>query len=93
MIGCSISLAMEATATVDAATAAAKVRRKPFYRSLWGQVLIAVAIGIVVGLVSPQTGVAMQPLADSAKGAAWSRTFFSSLAASRASRIAARKAA
>jgi aerobic C4-dicarboxylate transport protein len=62
MIGCSISLAMEATATVDAATAAVKVRGKPFYRSLWGQVLIAVAIGIVVGLVSPQTGVAMQPL-------------------------------
>lgn len=53
---------MEATATVDAATAAAKARSKPFYRTLWGQVLIAVAIGIIVGLVSPATGVAMQPL-------------------------------
>ncbi|MGH9257709.1 MAG: C4-dicarboxylate transporter DctA [Vicinamibacterales bacterium] len=53
---------MEATATVDVAAAAAKVRRKPFYRSLWGQVLLAVAIGIALGLVSPSTGEAMQPL-------------------------------
>jgi aerobic C4-dicarboxylate transport protein len=55
---------MEATATVDAAAAKAKARGKPFYRTLWGQVLIAVAIGIVVGLVSPETGVAMQPLGN-----------------------------
>lgn len=52
---------MEATATVGTATAT-KARSKPFYRTLWGQVLIGVAIGIVVGLASPATGVAMQPL-------------------------------
>jgi len=52
---------MEATvATHPPATAAA--RRKPFYRTLWGQVLIGVALAIVVGYVSPATGEAMQPL-------------------------------
>ena len=39
-------------------------RARPFYRQLWGQVLIAVAAAIVVGWVSPQTGVAMRPLGD-----------------------------
>lgn len=37
-------------------------RRKPFYLTLWGQVLIGVALAIVVGYVSPEAGVAMQPL-------------------------------
>ena len=37
---------------------------KPFYRSLWGQVLIAVALAIVLGYVRPDTGVAMRPLGD-----------------------------
>jgi aerobic C4-dicarboxylate transport protein len=52
---------MEATvATRPPAVAAA--RRKPFYLTLWGQVLIGVALAIVVGYISPETGVAMQPL-------------------------------
>jgi aerobic C4-dicarboxylate transport protein len=39
-------------------------RRKPFYRSLWGQVLLGVGIAIIVGSVSPSTGEAMRPLGD-----------------------------
>jgi len=44
--------------------AVARARRKPFYRSLWGQVLLAVCIATVVGYVSPATGEAMRPLGD-----------------------------
>jgi aerobic C4-dicarboxylate transport protein len=39
-------------------------RRKPFYRTLWGQVLLGVCLAIVVGYVSPATGEAMRPLGD-----------------------------
>jgi aerobic C4-dicarboxylate transport protein len=39
-------------------------RVKPFYRQLWGQVLIAVVAAIAVGWISPQTGIAMRPLGD-----------------------------
>ena len=39
-------------------------RRRPFYRTLYGQVLIATAIGVVVGAVWPAAGVAMKPLGD-----------------------------
>lgn len=38
--------------------------RKPFYRSLWGQVLIGIALAIVVGYFKPHTAVAMKPLGD-----------------------------
>ncbi len=51
---------MAATVATDPPAAAA--RRKPFYRTLWGQVLIGVALAIVVGWISPETGEAMQPL-------------------------------
>lgn len=61
-IRCSICLAMEATVATRPPVAAASARRKPFYRTLWGQVLLGVAVGIVLGLVSPSTGEAMQPL-------------------------------
>ncbi|HEY6359657.1 MAG TPA: C4-dicarboxylate transporter DctA [Vicinamibacterales bacterium] len=54
---------MEATVTTQP-TSAAGVRGKPFYRTLWGQVLLGVAIAIVVGYVSPSTGEAMRPLGD-----------------------------
>jgi aerobic C4-dicarboxylate transport protein len=37
---------------------------KPFYRLLWGQVLLAVAAAIVLGVLSPRTAVAMRPLGD-----------------------------
>jgi aerobic C4-dicarboxylate transport protein len=53
---------MEATVATHPPVAAAAARRKPFYRSLWGQVLLGVAVGIALGLVSPSTGEAMQPL-------------------------------
>jgi aerobic C4-dicarboxylate transport protein len=45
--------------------AAARVtNKKPFYRSLWGQVLIGIAIAIVLGYLRPETAVAMRPLGD-----------------------------
>ena len=53
-----------ATVITQTAPAAATAARKPFYRTLWGQVLLGVAIAIVVGYVSPATGVAMRPLGD-----------------------------
>lgn len=37
-------------------------KRRPWYTVLYIQVLIAIAIGIVVGIVSPKTGVALRPL-------------------------------
>jgi aerobic C4-dicarboxylate transport protein len=37
---------------------------KPFYKNLTVQVLTAIAIGAVIALVSPKTGVALKPLAD-----------------------------
>jgi len=38
--------------------------KKPFYRSLWGQVLVGVAIAIILGYFRPHTAVAMKPLGD-----------------------------
>jgi aerobic C4-dicarboxylate transport protein len=38
--------------------------KKPFYRSLWGQVLLGVAIAVVLGYFRPHTAVAMKPLGD-----------------------------
>src|SRR5215510_16167481 len=43
---------------------AAVVTRKPFYKTLWGQVLLGVAIAIVLGYVAPTTAQAMRPLGD-----------------------------
>jgi aerobic C4-dicarboxylate transport protein len=52
-------------ATHDAESGrSANARKKPFYRTLWGQVLIGVAIGIILGYVRPQTAIAMKPLGD-----------------------------
>jgi aerobic C4-dicarboxylate transport protein len=39
-------------------------RKKPFYLTLWGQVLIGVGVGVVLGYVRPATGAAMKPLGD-----------------------------
>ena len=36
----------------------------PFYRTLWGQVLIGVAIAIVFGYLKPHNAIAMKPLGD-----------------------------
>ncbi|WP_287029129.1 dicarboxylate/amino acid:cation symporter [Pseudomonas sp. UBA6310] len=38
--------------------------RQPFYKSLYVQVLVAIAIGILLGHFYPQTGAAMKPLGD-----------------------------
>src|SRR5262245_34526726 len=49
------------------AKAAAKAEapaKKAFYRNLWVQVLLAVALAIVIGYVWPNTAVAMRPLGD-----------------------------
>jgi aerobic C4-dicarboxylate transport protein len=40
------------------------VVKKPFYRSLWGQVLVGVALAIVLGYLRPHTAIAMKPLGD-----------------------------
>ncbi len=45
-------------------TAHSQPRRKPLYASLWVQVLIAMAIAVVLGYVSPARAVAMKPLGD-----------------------------
>lgn len=38
--------------------------RKPLYKSLYIQVLVAIAIGILLGHFYPETGVALKPLGD-----------------------------
>jgi aerobic C4-dicarboxylate transport protein len=49
------------TELVDPAPATRKV---PFYRALWAQVLMAMALAIVLGYVSPARAIAMKPLGD-----------------------------
>ena len=53
---------------IPSSSASAKAVRnpskKPFYRSLWGQVLVGIAIAIVLGYFRPHTAVAMKPLGD-----------------------------
>jgi aerobic C4-dicarboxylate transport protein len=43
---------------------ASEIRRKPFYTSLSFQVLVAIAIAIVLGYLSPAKAIAMKPLGD-----------------------------
>ena len=43
---------------------AAKPRRKPFYASLWVQVLLAMLVAVALGYFSPARAVAMKPLGD-----------------------------
>jgi aerobic C4-dicarboxylate transport protein len=38
--------------------------RTPFYRSMHGQVLFAILLGILVGVINPPLGAAMKPLGD-----------------------------
>ncbi|MGA7401283.1 MAG: dicarboxylate/amino acid:cation symporter [Candidatus Sulfotelmatobacter sp.] len=45
-------------------TESTEPRRKPFYSSLWVQVLIAMVIAVVLGYVSPVRAIAMKPLGD-----------------------------
>src|SRR5678815_4495204 len=58
-----VSAAM-ATVATHTAPVAATAARKPFYRTLWGQVLLGVAIAIVLGYAAPTTAQAMRPLGD-----------------------------
>jgi aerobic C4-dicarboxylate transport protein len=39
-------------------------KKKAFYRTLWGQVLIAVAVAIVYGYLDPASAIKMKPLGD-----------------------------
>ena len=50
--------------TIEPTAKAAPPPRKAFYRNLWIQVLIAVALAVVLGYVWPDTAVAMRPLGD-----------------------------
>lgn len=52
------------TPSSSASSKAARSNKKPFYRRLWGQVLLGIAIAIVLGYVRPHTAVAMKPLGD-----------------------------
>jgi aerobic C4-dicarboxylate transport protein len=47
--------------SVKSATISSKL---PFYRELWVQVLVAIALAIVLGYVDPARAVAMKPLGD-----------------------------
>src|SRR5262245_3250329 len=49
---------------VTAGSTTADLARKPFYTHLYVQVLIAIAIGILLGHFYPQLGEAMKPLGD-----------------------------
>ena len=51
-----------AIANID--TAQPKPGKRPFYRTLWGQVLIGVALAIVFGYVRPHAAASMKPLGD-----------------------------
>src|SRR5207247_9517169 len=51
-------------ATLEQTPKSEKAPKKVFYRNLWVQVLIAVAIAILLGYVRPNTAVAMRPLGD-----------------------------
>src|SRR6202163_2923869 len=44
--------------------APANPRRKPFYASLWVQVLVAMVLAVVLGYFSPARAIAMKPLGD-----------------------------
>src|SRR5258708_11099015 len=43
---------------------APKTLRRPFYRVLYVQVIVAILVGGLIGWLSPTTGVALQPLGD-----------------------------
>ena len=53
-----------APAAVSRVKAAPASRKTPFYRVLWVQVLVAMALAIVLGYVDPVRAVAMKPLGD-----------------------------
>ena len=42
-------------------------RPKPFYATLWVQVLFAMAVAVALGYFSPARAIAMKPLGDAAR--------------------------
>ena len=48
----------------QSASVAPASHNSPFYRELWVQVLVAIAVAIVLGYVSPARAIAMKPLGD-----------------------------
>jgi aerobic C4-dicarboxylate transport protein len=56
------TLASNATKTLPEPSRPSK--KKPFYMTLWGQVLIGVALAIVYGYLRPASAVKMKPLGD-----------------------------
>jgi len=42
----------------------ARIERRPFYSSMHGQVLIAILLGVAVGMLWPALGAALKPLGD-----------------------------
>src|SRR6202167_2463134 len=52
------------TSNSESDAALAEPRRKPFYASLWVQVLVAMALAVVLGYFSPARAIAMKPLGD-----------------------------
>src|SRR6266481_390888 len=53
-----------ATFPPSPANAAPRTTKLPFYRVLWVQVLVAIALAIVLGYVDPARAIAMKPLGD-----------------------------
>ena len=49
---------------LSGATVAADSRGKPFYSTLWFQVLVAMVLAVAIGYLSPARAVAMKPLGD-----------------------------
>jgi aerobic C4-dicarboxylate transport protein len=45
-------------------TSRVQTGKQPFYKSLWVQVMIAIVIAVILGLVNPKAGAAMKPLGD-----------------------------
>ena len=50
--------------TTNLAPAAAAAPRKPIYKSLYAQVLVAVTVGVLLGHFHPELGTQMKPLGD-----------------------------
>jgi aerobic C4-dicarboxylate transport protein len=51
-------------ANSESGAAPAEPRRKPFYASLWVQVLVAMVLAVALGYFSPARAIAMKPLGD-----------------------------
>ena len=45
-------------------TAPVSLKKKPFYASLWFQVIVAMLIAVIFGYLSPERAIEMKPLGD-----------------------------